>query len=73
MSKVWRAVMVVVLIAILAGAVCVGVGLMTGGSWEHIYSVLDEKYHLDVWLEWVRGPFAQFIQDSWTAVTSPAV
>ena len=38
MSKVWRVVMIVVLVAILAGAVCVGVGMMTGGKWDHIYS-----------------------------------
>ncbi len=71
MSKVWRVVMVVVLIAILAGAVCVGVGMMTGGSWDHIYSVLDDRYHVDVYWKYVSVDLVGYFRELWSALTMP--
>lgn len=46
MKKGWRIIISIVLAAALLGAVCVGVGLMTGADWQRIYSVLDSRYHL---------------------------
>ncbi len=53
MSKSWRIIMVVVLVAILLGAVCVGVGLVTGGEWDRIYTTLDGRYHVDMYVDWL--------------------
>ncbi len=53
MSKSWRIIMVVVLIAVLLGAVCVGVGLVTGGEWDRIYTTLDGRYHVDMYVDWL--------------------
>ena len=53
MSRSWRVISLVVLIAILFGAVCVGVGLVTGGEWDRIYSTLDERYHVDMYADYV--------------------
>ncbi len=47
MSNSWRVISLVVLIAILFGALCVGVGLITGGEWDRIYSSLDAHYQID--------------------------
>lgn len=49
MSKAWKIILTVVMIAILIGAVCVGVGLITGGEWERIHASLDARYHLDMY------------------------
>lgn len=53
MSKSWRVISLVVLVAILLGAVCVGVGLITGGEWDRIYSTLDERYHVDMYVDYI--------------------
>ena len=43
MKKGWRVILVIVLVAILLGAVCVGVGLMTGGDMPRILEAMDER------------------------------
>lgn len=68
MSKSWRVISLVVLIAILLGAVCVGVGLVTGGEWDRIYSILDERYHVDMYVDYI-GDVYTVIKD---ALVSPA-
>lgn len=52
MKKAWRAICIVVLIAILLGAVAIGVGVMTGADMNRIYSVLDNRYHFEVYIEY---------------------
>ena len=46
MKKGWRIVITIVLVAALLGAVCVGVGLMTGADGIRIFSILDDRYLL---------------------------
>lgn len=46
MKKGWSIIITIVLVAILLGSVSIGVGYLTGGSWERIYSALDTRYHL---------------------------
>ena len=67
MTKMWRIVLIVVMITILLGAVCVGVGLVTGGEWDRIYSALDGRYHLDVYIAYAQ----QVVQEIWRALTMP--
>ena len=69
MSKSWRVISLVVLIAILFGAVCVGVGLVTGGEWDRIYSTLDARYHIDMYIDYIGDVFT-VLKDAWV---SPAV
>lgn len=52
MKKAWRVICIVVLIAILLGAVAIGVGVMTGADMNRIYSVLDNRYHFEVYIEY---------------------
>lgn len=52
MKKGWRVVIVIVLICLLLGGVCIGVGLMTGADMERIYSVLDARYHITEYYEY---------------------
>lgn len=51
MKKGWRIITVIVMVALLLGAVCIGVGLMTGANGERIYSVLDNRYHLTEYVD----------------------
>ena len=46
MKKGWKIVAVIVLIVIILGAVCVGIGALTGASLSRIYSVIDYQYGL---------------------------
>ena len=52
MNKAWRVIIFIVLIAILLGAVCIGVGLITGADTERIYTVLDDRYMITDWSKW---------------------
>ena len=53
-------VIALVLIAALLGAVCVGVGLITGGEWARIYSTLDSRYHVAAYVDYVQQVIAVF-------------
>ena len=53
MKKGWSIIITLVLVAILLGAVCVGVGLMTGGDISRVIAVLDERYHPDLYLDYI--------------------
>ena len=64
----WRVILSIVLIAALLGAVCVGVGLITGGEWARIYSTLDSRYHVAAYVDYVQQVIAVFQE----ALFSPA-
>ena len=52
MKSGWTIILLVVLIAILLGAVCMGVGMMTGADFTRIWSTLDDKYHVDMYYQY---------------------
>lgn len=60
MKKGWKVIIVIVLIAVLLGMVCFGVGMMTGADMERIYSVMDNKYHIEA--------YYQYAQQVWQAI-----
>ena len=62
MKKAWRIIILVVLVAVLLGAVCVGVGFLTGGDMSRIYTVLDNRYHLDAYVQYFRQLYAAFLE-----------
>ena len=43
MKKAWRVILVIVAIAITVGAVCAGVGMMTGADTDRIGAILEDK------------------------------
>ena len=65
MKKGWRIILTVVLAAVLLGAVCVGVGLMTGADTMRIYSALDSRYNLTAYVQ----AYAQYAADVAEAFT----
>ncbi len=46
MSKGWRIIGALVLVLVLLGAICIGVGFMTGGDIVDIYSTLNIRYNI---------------------------
>lgn len=54
MKKAWRVIIVIVLALAALGAVCVGVGIITGADWSHIMDVLNGKYHIQEYYEWFQ-------------------
>ena len=58
MRKGWLIIGVIVLIAVLVGTVSIGVGLVTGADMARIFSVLDGRYHLELYTQY----FEQLIE-----------
>ena len=48
MSRAWRVIITIVLIAILFATVCVGVALLTGADFSRVYSVFNNKYNVEM-------------------------
>ncbi|MDO4983574.1 MAG: hypothetical protein Q4E35_08480 [Eubacteriales bacterium] len=53
MKNGWRIIISIVLIAILLGGVCLGVGIITGAEMDRVYSVLDKQYNLTALYKYV--------------------
>ncbi|MBO6039861.1 MAG: hypothetical protein J6P58_01495 [Oscillospiraceae bacterium] len=73
MKKAGRVILIVVLAAVLLGAVCVGVGLMTGADTMRIYSALDDRYNIAAYQEAYAeyaGELIDFARDVWQALTA---
>ena len=68
MSKGWKIIGGVVLVLILLGAICIGVGFMTGGDLVDIYSALNAKFRIveywDAWSDWA----AQLFNNIWEGI-----
>ena len=52
MKKGWKIVFTIFLIVVVIGIIGVGVGMLTGAEYTRIYSVLDDQYHIDMWLNY---------------------
>ena len=52
MKSGWKIILIVVVIAILLGAICVGVGAMTGADFSRIWATLDNRYHVDMYYQY---------------------
>lgn len=53
MKKAWRIIITITLIVILLGAIFIGVGLITGADTERMFSVLDNRYNLQEWIDYI--------------------
>ena len=60
MKKGWRIIITIVMVAILLGAVCIGVGVLTGADMSRIYSTLDNRYMITQYYQWVMDSVAAY-------------
>ena len=70
MRKAWKVILVIVLAAVLLGAVCVGVGLVTGADSARILGVLDRRYnftsYVNAYLQYA-GELGNTVMEVWQA------
>ncbi|MBQ5406162.1 MAG: hypothetical protein IIU18_05970 [Oscillospiraceae bacterium] len=72
MKKAGRIVLIIVLVAVLLGAVCVGVGLMTGADAMRVYSTLDERYNISAYQQAYTQYAGELMDAVSEALQSPA-
>ena len=53
MKRAWQIIMTIVLVVILVGAVCAGVGIITGAEMSRVFSVMDNRYNLTIYYEYI--------------------
>lgn len=63
MKKGWKVVGIIVFVALLLGIVFTAVGFMTGADTGRIYSVLDAKYYLTEYIEYINQVAAILSQE----------
>ncbi len=69
MSKGWRIIGGLVLMLLLLGAICIGVGFMTGGDIVEVYSSLNDKYQLSSYWD-RRTEFVQWGVDAFRSIAA---
>ncbi|MGN0982188.1 MAG: hypothetical protein ACI4O0_04770 [Candidatus Limivicinus sp.] len=52
MKSGWKVILIVVVVACLLGAICIGVGAMTGADFTRIWATLDNRYHVDMYYQY---------------------
>ena len=74
MKKAWSIIIVVILVAILLGAVSVGVGFLTGADIGRIVSIIEARYNIDLgqlaadWYTYFTHDIPQFAADVYNAL-----
>lgn len=68
MKKGWKVVSIIVFVALLLGIVFTAVGFMTGADYDRIYSVLDARYYITEYIEYVSQVVAIVSQEFGGAV-----
>ncbi len=51
MKNGWRIILGIVLVAILLGSICFGVGILTGSDMHRIVTNLDSQYQLNAYID----------------------
>ncbi len=62
MKRGWRVILGIVIAAVVLGAVCVGVGLLTGANTARIMQNLNEHYHVNAYMDAYADYAAQMLQ-----------
>lgn len=61
MKKGWRIIIIIVLVAVLLGAVATAVGFMTGADTARIMDTLDARYNLNMWLQYISEVYNEIM------------
>ena len=64
MKKGWRIVIIIVLVALLLGAVSVGVGMMTGADSVRIFNILDDRYNITMYYNYTQEVIALLLEET---------
>ena len=64
MKRAWQIIMTIVLVVILVGAVCAGVGIITGAEMSRVFSVLDNNYNITIYYEYITDELIPTLQQA---------
>lgn len=53
MKKIWKVLSIIILAVLILGAVFIGVGMITNADLTRIYGVLDNRWHITMYYEYV--------------------
>ena len=67
MKKAWKVILIIVLAAILAGAILIGVGYFTGADTARIYQAVDDKYQVGNLVTYLQNIFDMYVE-AWNSV-----
>ena len=60
MKKGWKIIISIVMVAVLLGAVFMGVGVLTGADMARIYSTLDDRFMITQYYQWLQDTIAAY-------------
>ena len=63
MKKGWRVILGIVLVALIFGGLCCGVGLLTGADIDRIVMNLDEHYQVKTYFNTYLGYVTQLLEN----------
>jgi len=64
MKKGWQIIIAAVSIMVLLGGICVGVGFITGAEYDRIATVLDNRYNLSIYYDYVVNELVPALQNA---------
>lgn len=64
MKKGWQIIIAAVSIMVLLGGICVGVGFITGAEYDRIATVLDNRYNLSIYHDYVVNELVPALQNA---------
>ena len=62
MRKGWRIILGIVLVAVIFGGLCCGVGILTGADFDRIILNLDEHFHVMTYIKHYSNYLLQLFQ-----------
>ena len=65
MKRGWHMILGIVVVAIVLGAICFGVGILTGAETDRIVQNMDEQFHLTSYVE----AYTNYIVQLWNYFT----
>lgn len=64
MRKGWQIIIAVVLLLAILGAVCIGVGFITGAETSRIYAIFDDKYSISLYYDYIVNQLIPAFQEA---------
>lgn len=64
MKKGWQIIIATVSIMVLLGGICIGVGFITGAESSRIVTVLDNRYNLTIYYDYLVDQLIPALQNA---------
>ncbi len=64
MKRGWQIIIAVVLLLAVLGAVCMGVGFITGADTNRIFAIFDDKYSISLYHDYIVNQLIPAFQEA---------